>query len=44
MANLHLGHHVVHVSRSIAELGLIAAIWAIAAVSTATLICERLFA
>ena len=43
MANLHVGHHSVHVSQSIAELGLVAMIWTIAAISTVTLICEWFF-
>jgi|WetSurSiteA1Bulk_404760.scaffolds.fasta_scaffold161617_1 hypothetical protein len=38
MANLHVGHYVVHVSQSIAELGLVEVIWAITAISVATLI------
>jgi hypothetical protein len=38
MANLHVGHHIVHVSRSIVELGLVEVIWAITAISVATLI------
>jgi hypothetical protein len=38
MANLHLGHHIVHLSRSLVELGLVEVIWAITAISVATLI------
>ncbi len=38
MANLHVGHHIVHVSRSIVELGLVEVIWVITAISVATLI------
>jgi hypothetical protein len=43
MANLHVGHHVIHVSRSIAELGLVEVIWAITAISVAVLLCEGIF-
>lgn len=38
MANLHVGHHIFHISRSIVELGLVELVWAIAAISVATLI------
>jgi hypothetical protein len=43
MANLHVGHHVIHITRSILELGLVEVIWAITAISTAFLLYEGLF-
>ncbi len=43
MANLHVGHHVVHITQSILELGLVEVIWAITAISTAVLLYEGLF-
>ena len=43
MANLHVGHHVVHITQSILELGLVEVIWVITAISTAVLLYEGLF-
>ena len=42
MANLHAGHHVVHITQSILELGLVEIIWAITAISIAVLLYEVL--
>ena len=38
MANLHVGHHVVRLTQSIVEIGLVELIWTITAISVATLI------
>jgi|APFre7841882630_1041343.scaffolds.fasta_scaffold586116_1 hypothetical protein len=43
MANVHVGHHVVHITKSFVELGLVEAIWVITAISTAVLLYEGLF-
>jgi hypothetical protein len=43
MANLHVGQHVIHITRSILELGLVEVIWAIAAISVAVPLHEGLF-
>jgi hypothetical protein len=43
MANLHVGHHVVHITQSILELGLVEVIWAITAISVAVLMYEGIF-
>ena len=43
MANLQVGHHVVHITQSILELGLVEMVWAIAAISLAVLLYEGLF-
>lgn len=40
MANLQIGHHVIRVTQSVVELGLVEVIWAITAISVATLIYE----
>jgi|APFre7841882630_1041343.scaffolds.fasta_scaffold18685_1 hypothetical protein len=38
MSNLHIGHHIVHFTKSFVELGLVEVIRAITAISVATLI------
>lgn len=43
MANLYVGHHVVHITQSILELGLVEMIWAITAISVAVLLYEGIF-
>ena len=43
MANLHVGHQVVHITQSILELGLVEVIWAITAISAAVLLYEGIF-
>lgn len=43
MANLHVGHHVVHITQSNLELGLVEVVWAITATSVAVLLYEAIF-
>ncbi len=44
MANLHVWHHVIHLTQSKLELGLVELIWAVSLISVATLLWEWLVA
>jgi hypothetical protein len=44
MNNLYIGHHIIHVSRSFLELGLVEVVWAVTAISVAVLMHEWFFA
>ena len=43
MADLHIGHHIVQVTQSFIELGLVEVIWTISAISVAVLAYEWFF-